>query len=216
MLPMTPAQTRANGLGNPSLPQLWLTTMLRMLVELVRNVASTFQMRWLRPKRDWHTPDDEAALPRVKTDTHQEANTAAQHRSPIALILSSAQSARPSKHEGVLATVSHTSPSPSVSHAPRAIHLPLPSRWRQRNEGGVASTAEGGGGGSPRLRGETEGESHTHSGSVHSVYAPPAKAGVQPSSDTKRAKRTDPLRAKSGLRLLPEMRVERPRQQALI
>jgi len=58
--------------------------------------------------------------------------------------------------------------------------------------------------------------SHTHNGSVHSVYAPPAKAGVQPSSDTKRAKRTDPLRAKSGLRLLPEMRVERPRQQALI
>ena len=51
--------------------------MLRMLVELVRNVVSTFQMRWLRPKRDWHTPDDEAALPRVKTDTHQETKPAA-------------------------------------------------------------------------------------------------------------------------------------------
>ncbi len=215
MLGMTPAQTRANGLGNPSLPQLWLTAMLRMLVELVRNVVSTFQMRSFPLKRDWHTPDDEAALPRVKTDTHQEANTAAQHRSPIALILSSAQSARQSKHEGVLATVSHASPSPSVSHATRAIHLPLLRRWRTRHEG-KSSTAAGGGGGSPRLRGETEGESHTHSGSVHSVYAPPAKAGVQPSSDTKRAKRTDPLRAKSGLRLLPEMRVERPRQQALI
>ena len=87
MLRMTPAQTRANGLGNPSLPQLWLTAMLRMLVELVRNVASTFQMSRFTSKRDWHTPDDEAPLPRVKTDTHQETNTAAQHCSPIALIL---------------------------------------------------------------------------------------------------------------------------------
>ncbi len=77
MLPMTPAQTRANGLGNPSLPQLWLTAMLRMLVELVRNVVSTFQMRSFPLKRDWHTPDDEVALPRVKTDTHQETKPAA-------------------------------------------------------------------------------------------------------------------------------------------
>ena len=43
--------------------------MLRMLVELVRNVASTFQMSSFTSKRDWHTPDDEAPLPRVKTDT---------------------------------------------------------------------------------------------------------------------------------------------------
>ncbi len=104
--------------------------MLCLFVELVRNVVSTFQMRSFPLKRDWHTPDDEAALPRVKTDTHQEANTAAQHRSPIALIPSSAQSARPSKHEGVLTTVSHT-----------------------------------------------------HNGSVNSVHASPAKAGVQSSSD---------------------------------
>ena len=77
MLGMTPAQTRANGLGNPSLPQLWLTAMLCLFVELVRNVASTFQMRSFPLKRDWHTPDDEAALPRVKTDTHQETKPAA-------------------------------------------------------------------------------------------------------------------------------------------
>jgi hypothetical protein len=215
MLGMTPAQTRANGLGNPSLPQLWLTAMLRMLVELVRNVVSTFQMRSFPLKRDWHTPDDEAALPRVKTDTHQETNTAAQHRSPTALILSSAQSARQSKQEGVLATVSHASPSPSVSLAAQAIHLPLLRRWRQadyRDEGELPPSVRRTGGvrsgraadelvqwtnssderpkrkrraGSPRLCGETEGESHTHSGSVHSVYASPAKAGVQPSSDTK-------------------------------
>ena len=182
MLGMTPAQTRANGLGNPSLPQLWLTAMLRMLVELVRNVASTFQMRWLRPKRDWHTPDDEAALPRVKTDTHQEANTAAQHRSPIALILSSAQSARQSKHEGVLATVSHASPSPSVSHATRAIHLPLLCRWRQTalrrlRLRGIASTAFGGGGGLRALARKTEGASHKHRrdtvNHVHAISAEP-------------------------------------------
>jgi hypothetical protein len=157
---MTPAQTRANGLGNPSLPQLWLTAMLRLLVELVRNVASTFQMRSFPLKRDWHTPDDEAALPRVKTDTHQETNTAAQHRSPIALILSSAQSVRQSKHEGVLATVSHASPSPSVSLATQAIHLPLLRRWRQRTRRGsclhrrrrgrwIAASSRRDGGGKP-------------------------------------------------------------------
>lgn len=123
MLPMTPAQTRASGLGNPSLPQLWLTALLCVLVELVRNVASTFQMSWLRLKRDWHTRDDEAALPRETSDTNQEANTSAQHRSPLALILSSTRSVRPSKHEGVLTTVSHTSTSPSVSLAPQAIHI---------------------------------------------------------------------------------------------
>jgi len=128
MLPMTPAQTRANGLGNPSLPQLWLTAMLRMLVELVRNVVSTFQMRSFPLKRDWHTRDDEAPLPRMTSDTIKEHH-AVPHDSPIALILSSAQSARPSKgsplelvqwtnssgerperqrRAGVLTTVSHT------------------------------------------------------------------------------------------------------------
>ena len=137
--------------------------MLRMLVELVRNVASTFQMRSFPLKRDWHTPDDEAALPRVKTDTHQEANTAAQHRSPIALILSSAQSARQSKHEGVLATVSHASPSPSVSLATQTIHLPLLRMGRQRDEGELPpSVRSTGGGGSARLRAETEGALSAH------------------------------------------------------
>ncbi|MDP3494727.1 MAG: hypothetical protein Q8R82_16570, partial [Hyphomonadaceae bacterium] len=66
-----------------------------------------------------------------------------------------------SKDEGVLTPVSHTSPSPSVSHATRAIHLPLLRMGRQTRLKGIASTAEGGGGGSPRLRGETEG-AHAH------------------------------------------------------
>ena len=156
MLGMTPAQTRANGLGNPSLPQLWLTAMLRMLVELVRNVASTFQMRWLRPKRDWHTPDDEAPLPRMTSDTHREANTAAQHRSPIALILSRTQSVRPSKG------------SQAVREADELVQWTNSSgeRPERQRRAGVLTTV-----------------SHTRNGSVHSVYASPAKAGVQPSSD---------------------------------
>ena len=70
---------------------------------LVQSVVSTFQMIRLNVTRDWHTPDDEAALPRAKTDTQQqESKPAAQHRSPPALILSSTQSVRPSKDEGVL------------------------------------------------------------------------------------------------------------------
>ena len=81
--------------------------MLRMLVELVRNVASTFQMSRLRPRRDWHTPDNEAALPRMTNDTIKEP-IAVSHDSPIALILSSTQSVRPSKDEGAPTTPSHT------------------------------------------------------------------------------------------------------------
>ena len=77
MLGMTPAQTRANGLGNPSLPQLWLTAMLRMLVELVRNVVSTFQMNRRRLAAECHSDVTPTALPRVKTDTYQETKPAA-------------------------------------------------------------------------------------------------------------------------------------------
>ena len=160
MLPMTPAQTRANGLGNPSLPQLWLTAMLRMLVELVRNVVSTFQMRSFPLKRDWHTRDDEAPLPRVTSDTIKEPIAVVQD-SPIALMLSSMRSVRPSKHEGVLTPVSHTSPSPSVSHATRAIHLRLLRMGRQahhRDEGELPpSVRSTGGGGLRALARKTEG-----------------------------------------------------------
>ena len=132
--------------------------MLRVLAMLVRNVASTLPMIRRRPpvKATQAMP---AGLPRVKTDTIKE-QAAAPQSSPIALILSSAQSARPSKDEGVLTTLSHTSPSPSVSLTTSAIHLPLPSRWRQahrRNEGDIASTAFGGGGGLRALARKTEG-----------------------------------------------------------
>ena len=105
---------------------------------LVQSVASTFQMRARRlPVIGTRTMPD--ALPRVTSDTQQqETKPAAQHRSPIALILSSTQSVRPSKDEGMLTTVSHTAPSPSVSRATHAIHFPLLRMGRQalcRNEG---------------------------------------------------------------------------------
>ena len=132
---MIPAQTRANGLGNPSLPQLWLTAMLRMLVELVRNVASTFQMTRRRLAAECHSDVTPTDLPRVTSDTIKEYHLAAQHRSPLAFILrvakrSSRRSERRSAKRtnwsgapiraanaeaiakaGVLTAVSHTSPS---------------------------------------------------------------------------------------------------------
>ena len=69
---MTRHKHAQTGLVTPQLPQQWLTAVLRAFAMLVLNVASTFQMKQLHPKRDWHTPDDEAALPRVKADTQQQ------------------------------------------------------------------------------------------------------------------------------------------------
>ena len=131
---MTLVQTHASGFGTPSLPQLLLTAMLRVLAELVLNVCSTLQMirRRFLVIGTRKTPP---VLPRETSDTSKEQLAA--------------------KHDSPLTTVSHTAPSPSVSLAPQAIHLPLLRRWR--TERGTSSTAAGGGGGSPRLRGETEG-----------------------------------------------------------
>jgi hypothetical protein len=105
------------GLITPPLPQHWLTATLRMLAMLALYVASTLQMIRRRDavNATQATPTD---LPRAATDTQTKETTAAQQSSPIALILSSARSARPSKDEGVLTT-------PSVSLGSRqAIHLP--------------------------------------------------------------------------------------------
>jgi len=120
---MTRHKHAQTGLVTPQLPQQWLTAALRAFVMLVLNVASTLQMKQLRPKRDWHTPDDEAALPRMTSDTQQqETKPAAQHRSPPALILSSTQSVRPSKDEGVLMNASH-----KPAQHEHSIHLAPPS-----------------------------------------------------------------------------------------
>ena len=108
-----------------------------------------------------HSDVTPAGLPRETTDTHQETEPAAQHRSSIALMLSSTQSVRSSNHEGVLTTVNHTSPSPSVSRAPHAIHLPRLRMGRQahrRNEGELPpSVRSTGGGGLRALARKTEG-----------------------------------------------------------
>ena len=162
---MTRYKHTHTGLVTPQLPQLWLTAVLRVFAMLVSSVCSTLPMI-RRPARVNATRATPPGLPREKTDTDQETH-AVQPDSPKALMLSSAQSARPSKHKRVLATLSHTSPSPSVSHAARAIHLPLLRMGRTK---GTSSTAFGGGGGSPRLRGETEGvRRDPHSGRIGPV-----------------------------------------------
>ncbi|MDP3495444.1 MAG: hypothetical protein Q8R82_20240, partial [Hyphomonadaceae bacterium] len=143
------------GLVIPPLPQLLLTAVLRVFAMLVSNVVSTFQMRARRlPVIGTRMMPD--ALPRVKTDTIKDP-AAANHRSPIALILSSARSARPSKDEGVLTTLSHTSSSPSVSRAAHAIHLPLLRMGRQTTGALPPSVRSTGGGGVRALARMTEG-----------------------------------------------------------
>ena len=107
MRPMTPTRTRANEVGSPSLPQLWLAAMLRAFVELVHNVVATLRMKPLRPLRDWHTEMTEASLPREKTDTDQETELAVPPDSPqSAHAEQRSKAARPSKHERVLTPVS--------------------------------------------------------------------------------------------------------------
>ncbi len=69
---MTRHKHAQTGLGTPQLPQQWLIAVLRAFAMLVLNVASTLQMKQLHPKRDWHTPDGEAALSRMTSDTQQQ------------------------------------------------------------------------------------------------------------------------------------------------
>ena len=127
---MTRHKHAQTGLGTPQLPQLLLTAVLRAFAMLVHYVVSTLQMKQLPPKRDWHTHDDEAALPRVTTDTLKE-NSAAQHRSRIALILSSTLRVRPSKDEGVLTNASH-----KPQQREHSIHLARPSLRSSRRKSG--------------------------------------------------------------------------------
>jgi hypothetical protein len=111
---MTRHRHAQTGLVTPSPLDRWIDATLRVFAMLVLNVASTFQMKQLRPKRDWHTPDDEAALPRMKIDNLKE-----QHAVPQDSFLNSAHGeqrssvARPSNHERVL-----TAPSPSIHAHP--------------------------------------------------------------------------------------------------
>ena len=183
---MTRHKHAQTGLGTPQLPRLWLTAALRAFAMLVLNVASTLQM--IR-RRDavigtQPTPTD---LPRAATDTQPKETNAVPQSSPIALILRSAAKLRVSKDEGVLTT-------PSVSHGSRqAIHLPQ-SPIGGGNRAPMSATKGNlpppvrstGGGGLRALARKTEGaalRAPPHSGSVNSVHAFPAKAGIQPSSE---------------------------------
>jgi hypothetical protein len=166
---MTRHKHAQTGLVTPQLPQHWLTAALRAFAMLVLNVASTLQMisRRAAVNATQATPTD---LPRAATDTHQET-TAAQQSSSIALILRSAAKLRVSKDEGVLTT-------PSVSHAPRAIHLPHTTcgGGKQRtvagNEGELPPPVRStGGGGLRALARKTEG---AH---AISTAAPPPSGG---------------------------------------
>ena len=138
---MTSARTHANEVGSPSLPQLLLDALLRLFVELVQNVVATLWLKLLRPLRDWHTETAETSQPAETTDPTKDHH-AVQPDRPIALMLSSTQSVRPSKHERVLTIVSHTSPSPSVSLAPQAIHPPPAKQVEARSEGELPPPVE--------------------------------------------------------------------------
>ena len=93
--------------------------MLRVFAMLVSNVASTLQMIRRRPPVIG-TRETPADLPRETSDTAQETH-AVQPDSPIALMLSSTQSVRPSKHERVLTT--RATPTESFSGSSRESRL---------------------------------------------------------------------------------------------
>jgi len=74
---MTQAQRHANGVAIPSPFQLWLGTMLRVLVELVSNVAATVGVLASLLPRDWHTNGKPADLPQRTHDPIKETKPAA-------------------------------------------------------------------------------------------------------------------------------------------
>ena len=110
MLGMTRHKHTHTGLVTPSLPQLLLTAMLQLFAMLVSSVASTLQMTRRRLAAECHSDVTPAGLPRETTDTHQETEpvAASDYDCPIALMVSSTRSVRPSNHEGALTPVSYT------------------------------------------------------------------------------------------------------------
>jgi hypothetical protein len=132
--------------------------MLRAFVELVLNVASTFRMKTRRVPVN-ATPTAPLDLPRTKTDTHQET-TAARQSSPIALILSSARSARPSKDEVVLTTPSVSLGSRQAIHLPQCFALMEATQRTVATKGNCLHHSQSGGGGLRALARKTEGALH--------------------------------------------------------
>ena len=116
---MTRHKHTHTGLVTPQLPQLWLTAVLRMLAMLVQSVRSTLQMI-RRPDRVNATRATPPGLPRETSDTIKEP-IAVQTDSSKALMLSSTQSVRPSKHERMLTT--GATPTESFSGSSRESRL---------------------------------------------------------------------------------------------
>ena len=169
--PMTRARNHANGVRSPSLPQLWLTAMLRAFVELVLNVASTFRMK-ARCSSVNATPTTPRNLPARTTDTQsKETNPAAQHHRPIALMVSSTQSVRPSNHEGALTTPSVSLGSRQAIHLPQCFALMEATQRTVATKGNCRHHSQSGGCGLRALARKTEGARTTH------TAAPPPSGG---------------------------------------
>ena len=106
---MTRHKHTHTGLVTPSPLDRWIDAMLRVLAMLVSSVRSTLQMT-RRLAAECHSDVTPAGLPRETTDTHQETEpvAASDYDCPIALMVSSTRSVRPSNHEGALTPVSYT------------------------------------------------------------------------------------------------------------
>jgi len=99
---MTRHKHAHTGLVTPPLPQLLLTAALHLFAMLASNVASTLRMCFRRPVVNATRPTSHA-LPGERSDIQQQEpnQVAASDNCPVALMVSSTQSVRPSNHEGV-------------------------------------------------------------------------------------------------------------------
>ena len=118
---MTRHKHTHTGLVTPSPLDRWIDATLRLFAMLVSSVAATLQMI-CRRGTVIGTQAMSTVLPREMHDTSKETHAVPQDSSPIALILSSTQSVRPSKDEGVLTSFSH-----KLQQREDAIHLAPPS-----------------------------------------------------------------------------------------
>jgi hypothetical protein len=80
MRSMTQAHLRAKWIRPPSLAELWLGALLRVLAMLVSAVAATFSMSPSRRARECDTPPAPAALPRRTRDITETKQAAASSR----------------------------------------------------------------------------------------------------------------------------------------
>src|SRR5689334_21351688 len=104
---MTRAHQDAHWSDAPSLSQLWLAALLRLLAMLVSNVAATVRMIASVLSGECHTDVDPADLPQPKHDPTRETNLAAPHSETQSALMVSSEAGldpaeRPSNQEGVL------------------------------------------------------------------------------------------------------------------